>query len=334
MVASVFKRIKKSGHPWRKINFSELSELYISSLLRTLAHSMVGIFIPVYLVANGFSVAAVIFYFAMFYGFGLIGVNEVTGRLIARFGPKHIIGASFFLQIFFFVLLASLPSHHWPLWILALTARIASCAYYMPRHVSFSKIKHKDRGGKELGLLDIFERGAGVIGPIIGGVVATIFDGQAILIVASILFACAVLPLLMSVEHIKTHQRYSYKKMPLRKMRRALIVNGFSNLENGLTIWLWPLYVGIFIFTTEPYLKLGIVSSIGTVVAILAAMVVGRIIDNKKGHDLLKYSVIANAIVHGLRLLATGLKSVILVNIINEPTTTAPKMWSLVGHSF
>ena len=332
MVASVFKRIKKSGHPWRKINFSELSELYISSLLRTLAHSMVGIFIPVYLVANGFSVAAVIFYFAMFYGFGLIGVNEVTGRLIARFGPKHIIGASFFLQIFFFVLLASLPSHHWPLWILALTARIASCAYYMPRHVSFSKIKHKDRGGKELGLLDIFERGAGVIGPIIGGVVATIFGGQAILIVASILFACAVLPLLMSVEHIKTHQRYSYKKMPLRKMRRALTVNGFSNLENGLTIWLWPLYVGIFIFTTEPYLKLGIVSSIGTIVAILAAMVVGRIIDNKKGHNLLKYSVIANAIVHGLRLLATGLKSVILVNIINEPTTTAYRMAFMKGY--
>ena len=154
MVASAFKRIKKSGHPWRKINFSELSELYISSLLRTLAHSMVGIFIPVYLVANGFSVAAVIFYFAMFYGFGLVGVNEVTGRLIARFGPKHIIGSSFFLQIFFFVLLASQPSHHWPLWVLALTARIASCAYYMPRHISFSKIKHKDRGGKELGLLE------------------------------------------------------------------------------------------------------------------------------------------------------------------------------------
>ena len=120
--------------------------------------------------------------------------------------------------------------------------------------------------------------------------------------------------------------------MPLRKMRRALIVNGFSNLENGLTIWLWPLYVGIFIFTTEPYLKLGIVSSIGTVVAILAAMVVGRIIDNKKGHDLLKYSVIANAIVHGLRLLATGLKSVILVNIINEPTTTAYRMAFMKGY--
>jgi hypothetical protein len=61
-------------------------------------------------------------------------------------------------------------------------------------------------------------------------------------------------------------------------------------------------------------------------------MVVGRIIDNKKGHDLLKYSVIANAIVHGLRLLATGLKSVILVNIINEPTTTAYRMAFMKGY--
>lgn len=293
---------------------------------------MVGIFIPIYLIANGFNVTDVLFYFAMFYSFGLFGVNEATGRLISRFGPKHVLGASFFLQMTFFIMLATLPNYGWSLWALALVARIASCAYYMPRHVSFSKVQDKLNGGKELGLLSILEKTAGVGGPLIGGVVATIFGGQAILIVAALLFALAIVPLLMSVEHVQTKQKYTYKGMPIKKMRRGLIVNGFSYLENGLTIWLWPLYVGVFIFTTEPYLKLGIVSTIGTVASIAAAFAVGRIIDNKKGHDLFKFSLMANSFVHIARLLATGFKSVILVNILNEPTSTAYRIALMKGY--
>ena len=319
-------------HPWRKVSFSDLSELYISSMLRDFAQSMVGIFIPIYLVNNGFSVADALFFFALFYAFGLFGVNEIIGRCIAWFGPKHVIGASFFLQVLFFLMLASLPDFRWSLWQLALSARIASCAYYMSFHVSFSKMSHGEHAGKELGLISIASKIASVAGPFAGGIVATFFGAQSIIIIATLVFGLAIIPLLASGEFVKTRQKFTYKGIPIKKMRRTLIVNSLSNLENGLTIWLWPLYVGIFIFTTEPYLKLGIVSSIGAAVSILAAIMVGRLIDRKKAHELFTWSVIINSGVHVIRLLASSFRGVILVNILNEPTTTAYRMTFMNGY--
>lgn len=301
-------------------------------MLRDFAQSMIGIFIPIYLVNNGFSIPDALFFFALFYAFGLLGVNDITGRCIAWFGPKHVISASFFLQVLFFVMLASLPELHWSLWQLALIARIASCAYYMSFHVSFSKMKHGGNAGRELGLINIVSKVSGVAGPVAGGVVATLFGAQSIIIIAALVFGLAIIPLLSSAEFIKTRQNFTYKGMPIKKMRRALIVNSVSNLENGLTIWLWPLYIGVFIFTDDPYLKLGIVSSIGTAVSIFAAIAVGRLIDRKRVHEMFTWSVIINSMVHLVRLIATGFRSVILVNILNEPTTTAYRMAFMNGY--
>lgn len=332
MIRKLLHTILAPRHPWRKLNFSELGELYIASMLRDFALSLVGIFIPIYLFNNGFSVPDILFFFAMFYAFGMLGIHSMVGRLIARFGPKHVISFSFIPQIIFFMMLASLAEFGWSLWLLSFVARVSSSSFYTSFHVDFSKIKHSDHSGKEMGFMNILSKIAVVISPVAGGIIATVFGPQSILIVASVVLVIAVIPLMMSKEPVKTHQKFTYKGIGIAKMKRALLVNAFSNMENSLTIWLWPLYVGIFIFLNEPYLKLGIVTSLGVVISIFAALVVGKVVDNKKGYYLLQYSVIANSFVHVLRLFATGLKSVIFINILNEPITTAYRMSFMKGY--
>ena len=297
-----------------------------------ISHRVWSVSLYRYLYSHGYGIPDILFYFATFYAFGAFGLNGVVGRLIARFGPKHIIGTSFFLQMAFFVLLASLPEYGWPLWLLAFIARLAGSCFYLAFHVIFSKIKHSERGGQELGFMSIVSRIASFVGPIVGGVVATAFGAQSIFIVAAPIFELAIIPLVISREPIKNQQKFTYRGMPIRKIRRALAVSAFSNLENSLTSWLWPLYVSIFIFANKPYLKLGIVSSIGTAVSITVAFAAGRLIDNKKAHELLSLSVIMNSAVHLLRLLAVGLKSIILINIVGESITTSYRMTFTKGY--
>ena len=62
------------------------------------------------------------------------------------------------------------------------------------------------------------------------------------------------------------------------------------------------------------------------------AFAAGRLIDNKKAHELLSLSVIMNSAVHLLRLLAVGLKSIILINIVGESITTSYRMTFTKGY--
>ncbi len=293
---------------------------------------MVGIFIPIYLYQADYSIVEILFFFSIFYLSGIIGVNHFIGKLIARYGPKHVMRISFPLHIISFIIFAMAATHFWPIWLMAVVFRIACSCYFLPHHVAFSKVKTNKHGGKQLGVLNIFEKIAGIIGPLLGGIIATIFGAQTIMLVSSGVFMLAIIPLMLSQEPIKTKQRFSYRELHIKKIRRHLLVNAFYNTENGLKIWLWPLYIGIFIFTTNPYLNLGIVSTLGTIIAIFGAISVGRLVDSKRGYDLLKISAILNAATHICRLLVTSFGSIVILNLVNEPTTVSYQMAFMKGY--
>ena len=332
MIKNIFTTITNPRNRWRNISFSELSELYIASMLRNLAISIVGIFIPIYLYQANYSIVEILFFFSIFYFSGIIGINHYIGKLVARYGPKHVMRISFPLHIISFIIFATTTNHFWPIWLMAIIFRVACSCYFLPHHVAFSKAKTSKHGGKQLGVLNIFEKIAGIVGPLLGGIVATIFGAQSIMIVSSIIFMLAIIPLMLSREPIKTNKKFSYRGLNIRKIRRHLLMNAIYNTENGLKIWLWPLYIGIFIFTTNPYLNLGIVSTLGTIIAIFAAILVGKLVDSRHGHELLKFSAVLNAAAHVSRLLVTGFGSIVILNLVNEPTTVSYQMAFMKGY--
>lgn len=54
MLKQLIYRLFERRHYWREMSFSEMAELYTSRVLRTLAVSMVSIFIAIYLYQNGY----------------------------------------------------------------------------------------------------------------------------------------------------------------------------------------------------------------------------------------------------------------------------------------
>lgn len=324
MFKKIVHKLLKHRHFWREADFSEISEIYVSLMFRSLALSLTGIFVPVYLYKLGYGVEGVIVTVLAYFVFRAVLFDILAGILTARFGPKHTILSSYFLLILSTILFLTLPALAWPLWLVGGIWGGTSSLFCIPLHVDFSKIKHKDHAGKEIGFLKIVEKSGGVIGPLVGGVVATLFGGQYIFLVAMILLVVGGWPLLKTAEPVKTRQHFSLKGLPLKKIRRDLFSFMPFGVELTITGSIWPLYLTLFVLTTATtYAELGVLTSISVVASMLAAYSVGKLIDKRRGRRLLRFGASANTILSLLRPLITTHPGALLVNLTNEQVTMA-----------
>ncbi len=320
MLKKIVYRLLRHRHFWRDASFDELSELYISMMFRSLALSLMGIFIPVFLFTNGYGIPQILSFFIFFFA-TRAAMDIVGGLLVARVGPKHTMVVSYCSQIAAALLFLSLPNQHWPLAAPAVLWAISISFFFIAFHVDFSKVKHSKHGGKELCYVNVMERIGGALGPIVGGLVAVAFGAQYIFLAAIGLLVIGLIPLFKTSEPVQTRQRLDFKGLPLGTIKRDLFSYCALTVENNLCVMLWPLFLAAFVFTSQVYLKLGGLMSIGVLVSIGAAFVIGKLIDQRQGGLLLRIGTMANALIHLIRPFVSNLPMALAVGITNEVVT-------------
>lgn len=331
MIKNVVHNLLARRHHWRTVSFSELSELYTSMMLRSMGMSLIGIFVPIYLYKLGYPIGDICLYLALQY-FGRIFYEIPVGYLIARIGPKHTMLISYIFQITSLVLLLTLPEYHWPLWLIALCWALASSTFFLAFHVDFSKVMHGEHGGKELGFLSIMERSGGVLGPVVGGIVATVFGPQYTILAAITMFLAAILPLLMSPEPTKLHQKLHFASFPFKKYTRDYASYIAYGAETVLAMSIWPLYLAIFLFTDNTYAQVGAVTSAGVLASIVAAYAIGKTVDARQGATMLNWSIVGVSLLHLVRPTIVGAGGVVLVNTIDGILATAFRIPYMKGY--
>lgn len=324
------KLILKKRHFWRTVDFDELSELYTSQMLRSLSASLVGLFVPIYLYKIGYAVTAICLMFLVWFVVRPLWAY-VSARIIGRYGPKHAIAISVVLQIMYLSLVLTIETMHWPLWVIGVVGSLSYGLYMMAFEVDFSKIKHSLHGGKELSYLQMFERLGAILGPIVGGLVATFIDPRFTIALAIVTLCASLVPIFMTAEPVKRHQVIIVKGFPWKRHRRDMYVSTAFTLENVVTVTVWPLFLGIFVLQENTYAALGLLASVSTIVALATVFVIGKLIDANKGRRLLNAGAISNAMLHLLRPFVTAPAQALAVNIINEPLTSMYRMPFLKG---
>lgn len=328
MIRKFFYTLLSRRHFWRYASFSEVSELYISRVLRMAAFHVVGSFIAIYLYQTGYSIALIGVIWAAFYIFKAI-MALPTARLIAWIGPKHAILVSNLLFIPAMVSFALLPVFGPWLIIVTFTLQGLSTVMYTTAYaVDFSKVKSVDHAGKEIAYMNIFEKVTTGLSPLIGGIIAFVAGPQATMIVAAILFAFAAAPLLATGEQVRVNQKLMFKGFPWRLFFRQSLAHfsiGFDVFASGTV---WALYVAIVILGISStgngvYAIIGLLASVVLVVAIIASYTYGKIIDRKKGGELMRAGAIGNAVTHLIRPFVVSPVSVAGLNAANELATTA-----------
>jgi MFS family permease len=322
---NLIQKLLAHRHPWRYVGFDDLSELYTSSMLRSLGLSLIGVFIPIYLYKLGYSIPIIcLFMSVVFLGRAISDV--FAGLTVAKYGPKHTILISNLMQITALALLLTLSQTNVSLWLIAVIWGWAISFFFVAYHVDFSKIMHKDHGGKELGFMTVVERLGAAAGPIVGGLIATLFGAEYTIMVALALLMASTLPLFLTQEPTRTHQHISFRGLPYKKLTRDGISYFSAGIDNAVSVGIWPFFVALSIFTTNTYANVGIVTSLGIVTAIFAATFIGKVVDKNRGLSLYRWSVWANALVHIFRPFIGSFSGVLLVNVANEAVTTGFRM--------
>ena len=324
MFKSFIYNLLEKRHYWRYASFSEIAELYTSRTLRTIAIHLASGFASVYLYQTGYSLTWIITMWLVYFA-AKIPMSFFAGHIAAWFGPKHGILLSNILAIpamavFGFVPVIGENAIFVWLGLSCLSAAIYQICYT----IDFSKIKNAEHAGKEIAFMNILDKVAVGVSPLIGGVVALFFGPQVIMWVAAVFYLVAAIPLLLTAEPLRIYQRLAYRGFRWRLAFRNIFSQigiGFDVVTTGT---IWSLFIAIIIFPNEGdevYVLLGGLSSVTIIAAILTSYAYGKLIDRRRGRLLMRISVIGNALVHLSRPFASTPVSIVGTNIVNEVAT-------------
>jgi len=334
MIQRLIHRLLERRHYWRTVGFSELAELYASRLLRLMAVNLVSGVAGIYMYQLGYPVWFIVGYFAMY--FALRGVWAIpSAYFIARMGPKHAILTSNFLFIPALAALAQLE--HLGVGALALYAVLQSLAvtlYSIAHHVNFSKVKHTEHAGKELGFMSIVEKVGTALSPVLGGFIAYLFGPEITMWVACGVFVLSAAPLFLTAEPVMTHQRIIFRGFNWRSTWRNMVAAGAVGVDQLSSAALWSLFVAIAILGTTSnvvYAQIGGLMSIAFVASLVFSRIYGQVIDAHRGGALLNASTVGNFLLHLARPFAATPLGVVLINIANEAMTSGYGMPFLKG---
>lgn len=330
MLQKIIYRLFYKRHYWRDIGFDELSEIYASMFLRSLALSIIAIFVPIYLYKIGFSLSSIFFmYFVWF--IARVFFAYLIAKMVNAIGPKHTIAFATVMHIIFLTMLMTIQDLHWPLFLVGLVGSFATGAFVLAFEVDFSKVKHTEHGGKELGYEQMFERIGAVLGPLAGGLVASYINPRYTIAMAILILCVSLVPIFMSAEPTHTHKKVTFAGFPYKRHARDFTSSVALSVENVISSIAWPIFISVVVLTTNTFAKLGLLASVSTAVALIAIYAIGKLVDEQKGRLLLNLGAISNAILHLFRPFVTGIGQILGVNMINEPITVAYRLPFMKG---
>lgn len=328
MIRNFFRSILARRHFWRYATFSEVAEIYVSRMLRMAALYMAATFMSMYLFQIGYSVLTIALFWSAFFIFKTVMALPIA-RFVAWFGPKHSILVSNLLYIPAMISFALLPMYGpWLLLPTAILQGTSAAMYSIAYLINFSKVKSVENAGKEIAFMNIFEKITTGLSPLVGGFIAFIWGPEVVIIIAAILFAVAAGPLFRTGEPVKRGQKLQFKGFPWRLFFKHGVGQLFTGFDSVACGTVWTLYLAIVIFDISAngdsvYAAMGALVSVVFVVAIVASYTYGKLIDRRRGRELMKAGAVASAVTHLIRPFIISPVSVAGVNAASELSTTA-----------
>ncbi len=334
MFKSFVYRILQRRHFWRHATFGQVAELYTARLLRMTGNAMISTFVAIYMYKNGYDLHYIAVYYAVYFTFK-IAICWPSAMFVAKYGPKHAMLVANIISIPSLIAFSFLDDIGlWALIIYTLCQGTSMTLYGIAHLTGFSKVKSDANAGKEIGYMNIMDKIAAGISPLIGGAIAWLVSPEVTMWIASGLLLVAAIPLFRTAEPVMQGQKLDFAGFPWGQTWRSVRAEVAIGVDTASIMIVWPLFLATVVFANSAsavYVKIGALSAITIFVGLFASRAYGVMIDRKKGRELLGYSTIAKSAIHLVRPFVATPLAALLTNVLNEMAAAGYSMAFMRG---
>lgn len=264
----------------------ELRKLFTTYGLVSIALSFVGAFGPIYLMRLGYSLTDILIFFFLTALVKII-ILPFVFKILHRVGSNRLMAIGILFFIANFALFATLSSHFWPLWVLALAKAIGNACYYAGYRVNFAVAHTKEKTGSQAAFAQSMILTLGIFAPLAGGLFSYFWSVSAVYFAAIILFIIAGFVIWNAPQ--ESIKKILFKHIPKGPALRDYWSN-FSYSFSGLAdLFVWPILISLII---PSYVGIGAIGTLFALLAIVVTIYVGKRIDSKTvKHKYLGYGV-------------------------------------------
>jgi MFS family permease len=289
----------------------EMGRIYWCHSLGNTAMGLVSVFIPIFLLKNGYSFQSVLVYLLLQQLFATI-IQVPAGYLFKYISPHRLLVIGHLFAVGLFIMLATLNSQHWPLAWLALWWAGNRTIYWVAFHYVFSMARAHKRANHQIAGIIALNMLAVTAAPAIGGLIATHAGINYTYALAIIMFIAAVIPMLAkSGGPPKLTMRMPWYE--IRKMRRDAVASGFAGIVVVTELNIWPMF--IYLIVTS-YAGIGLLTSAVAVASIAVTLYVGRHEKKKDGRLYFRRGLAVYGLANVVRTLAQTTLHVFGLNIL------------------
>ncbi|MCK5416606.1 MFS transporter [Candidatus Parcubacteria bacterium] len=254
------------------------------------AFSLIGIFIPIYLITLGYSVQIAILYYIFHYSF-LLFFSFFVLTIARKIGLIQTITLRLPFLFTYLIFLYLLESTQIPIIIIAFFSGLESALYWIPSHIIFSRNTSSENIGTQTGKLFALPQIAGIFGPFIGGFTAVTFGFKPLLAIVFLFILLSIIPLLILKNKNKNFYnkpnklKLSTSKKLFKNYKKYFFLEIFDNMAEEVGAIIWP----IFVFQNLNSIQsVGYVGTITGLCGAIFTLLIGKFSDKFNKKKLIK----------------------------------------------
>jgi MFS family permease len=298
----------------------ELEEIYLNQIIQKFALTLVGIFIPIYLVSVGFGVGNALLFMLVYFIF-LGAAAPINAFISSRIGLKHIILYRTPVLITFFVLLMlinpqlnGLEMGLLRILLIPISAMggFSQGLYWVSINAEFVKNCDRIHSGEEVSHLIALPKLVSMVAPIIAALFLEAAGFTILFAIVIVLMFFSVIPLFLSADY-KRYFSFNFSKFRLF-LSRHLFVRLFSEgTIHTVEAIIWPLFIYL---RFQDIVSVGIAATLTGLGIVIFTLIVGKLSDRIDRLMLLRLGGLTYGILCFMRFFSTSITEIYLLSFL------------------
>lgn len=292
----------------------EVREVYLETLIANLALALVFIFEPIYLYTLKYSLVQIMWFYVIVY-LAYVFLIFWGAKFAGKFGYKHSILLSNIFYVIYWSLLYLIRDYSILFFIAPIFFALQKSFFWPAYDADVALNSIKVQGGREVATLFSIVQLMLMVGPLLGGLISTLFGFKVLFAVASVLMLLSVYPLFRSKEIFTRHKFQLNNFWAIAKAYPQNFLGYWGYAEDLMLMSLWP----ILLFITVPYFfGVGLVSAFAGIVATVLMLYIGKRSDEQNRHYLIERNSILYGLTWVFRFFATGFASILFFDVLTK----------------